>query len=63
MSTTPAIVSNEVAADVARHFGEEGLVALAAIIAREQFRARFNRALGVSSEGLSEGAFCPLPLA
>lgn len=62
MSATPAIVSDEVAADVARHYGEEGLVALAAIVAREQFRSRFNRALGIGSDGLSEGAFCPLPL-
>lgn len=62
MSATPAIVSGEVAADVVVHYGEEGLVALASIIAREHFRSRFNRALGIGSDELSEGAFCPLPL-
>jgi hypothetical protein len=36
-------------------------VELAASIAWENYRARFNRVFGVRSSGFSEGAFCALP--
>ena len=62
MSDTPADVPKEVTEDVVAHYGEEALVALASVIAREQYRARFNRALGIGSDGLSQGQYCPLPL-
>src|SRR5438067_13674733 len=39
-----------------RHFREEELVELAAIIALENFRSKFNPDLPVESQG-----FCPLP--
>jgi alkylhydroperoxidase family enzyme len=39
-----------------RHFGDEELVELAAIIALENFRSKFNPVFAVESHG-----FCPLP--
>jgi len=39
-----------------RHYGEEELVELAAIIALENFRSKFNPVFAVESQGL-----CPLP--
>lgn len=44
-----------------RHFDEAQLVELAAAIAWENYRARFNRVFGVEAAGFSEGAFCALP--
>ena len=39
-----------------RHFNEQELVELAAIIALENFRSKFNPVFAVESQG-----FCPLP--
>ena len=39
-----------------KHFSEEELVELAAIIALENFRSKFNPVFAVESQG-----FCPLP--
>lgn len=39
-----------------RHYGEEELVELAAIIALENFRSKFNPVFAVEAQG-----FCPLP--
>src|SRR3990172_6597594 len=39
-----------------KHFTEEALVELAAIIALENFRSKFNPVFAVESQG-----FCPLP--
>ncbi|MGH7824926.1 MAG: carboxymuconolactone decarboxylase family protein [Candidatus Binatia bacterium] len=39
-----------------RHFSEEELVELAAVIALENFRSKFNPVFAVESQG-----FCPLP--
>ncbi len=44
-----------------RHFDEGQLVELAATIAWENYRARFNRVFGVEAAGFSAGAFCALP--
>lgn len=39
-----------------RHFTDEELVELAAIIALENFRSKFNPVFGIEAQG-----FCPLP--
>jgi alkylhydroperoxidase family enzyme len=39
-----------------RHFSDEELVELAAVIALENFRSKFNPVFGVEPNG-----FCPLP--
>ncbi len=56
MTRTPAEVSGDVFEELARHFDTAQIVELVAMIAFENFRARFNRALHVES-----GGFCELP--
>jgi alkylhydroperoxidase family enzyme len=61
MARTPTEVPAEVTERLRRHLDEAQLVELAASIAWEHFRARFNRAFGVQSAGFSEGASCVVP--
>ncbi len=51
MSQTPVEVSDDVFVEARRHFSDAQLVELAATIAMENYRARFNRAFGVESQG------------
>jgi alkylhydroperoxidase family enzyme len=60
---TPVEVSDELFAELRRHFDERQLVELTSAIAWENYRARFDHAFGIEAEGYSEGAFCPLPAA
>jgi alkylhydroperoxidase family enzyme len=55
MTTTGQRVSDELFARVRRHFGEAQVVELTAAIALENFRSKFNVALGVEAQG-----FCML---
>ena len=52
MADTPANVSDELYAELRRHFSEEQLIELAASAAQENFRARYNRVFAVKSDGL-----------
>jgi alkylhydroperoxidase family enzyme len=61
MTRTPASMDDELFTALRREFSEPQLVELATAIAWENYRARFNRVFGVTSEGFSKGAFCPLP--
>jgi len=61
MAETPANVSEELRQRLRAHFDEAQLVELAAAIAWEHYRARFNRVFDVQPAGFSEGAFCVLP--
>ena len=45
----PAVVSDEIFAAARAHFDEAQLVALAAAVAMENYRARFNRVFQVES--------------
>jgi alkylhydroperoxidase family enzyme len=56
MTRTPADVSDAAFDELARHFDTAQIVELVSMVALENFRARFNRALHVESEG-----FCALP--
>ena len=56
LTATPADVSDEVYAAVVTLLGEAGTVELASAIAWENYRARFNGAFDVESEG-----FCAVP--
>ena len=56
MTITGQKVSNELFAEVRRHFSEAEVVELTAAVALENFRSKFNVALGVESQG-----FCVLP--
>ena len=61
MAKTPTDIPAALTERLRRHFSEAQLVELAAAIAWEHYRARFNRVFGVQSSGFSEGAFCALP--
>jgi len=61
MSRTPADVPEELFTALRRQFDEAQMVELAAAIAWENFRSRFNRPFDVGAQGFSDGAFCPLP--
>ena len=52
MSRTPVRVPDEVFERLRAEFDEEQIVELTAGIAYEHYRARFNHALGVGSDGL-----------
>jgi alkylhydroperoxidase family enzyme len=57
LTATPADLDNAFFAELEKHYSETQLIELAAAIAHENFRARFNRAFDVGSDEL----FCPLP--
>lgn len=61
MSRNPVDVSDELFARLREHLDEAQLVELTNIIALENYRARFNWALGVEEQGFSKGAFCIPP--
>lgn len=52
MADTPANVSDELYAELRKHFSEEALIELAASAAQENYRARYNRVFDVGSDGL-----------
>lgn len=62
MTDTPQQVPQELFDALQRHFDARQLVELTSSIAWENYRARFDHAFGVESEGFSEGQFCPLPV-
>jgi alkylhydroperoxidase family enzyme len=61
MTRTPVEVPDELFAQLRGRLNETQLVELTGAIAWENFRARFNHALGMESEGFSRKNFCPLP--
>jgi len=60
MTSTPVDVSDDLVAALRAHLSDEQLVELTNAIAWENWRARFNWALGIGSQGFSDGAFCPM---
>jgi alkylhydroperoxidase family enzyme len=52
LADTPSNVSDQLYAELRRHFSEEQLIELAASAAQENFRARYNRVFDVGSDGL-----------
>jgi alkylhydroperoxidase family enzyme len=63
MSSTPVNVSDELFAALRAVFDERQLVELTSCIAWENYRARFNHAFGIESEGFYHGELCLLPQA
>ena len=63
MSQTPVDVPDELFERLRARFDEGQLVELTSAIALENYRGRFNWALGIESEGYSEGAYCAAPAA
>ena len=61
MTQTPVEVKDALFAGLQRHFTNAQLVELTATIAWENYRARFDHAFGIESQGFSDGAYCALP--
>ena len=62
MTKTPVDIPPELLERLRACFDEGQLVELAANLAWENYRARFNRVFGIGSAGFAaEGAFCALP--
>jgi len=61
MTRTPVDVSDELFARLREHFDEGQLVELAHEVAVENYRARFNWAFGIDSQGFTGDGFCARP--
>jgi alkylhydroperoxidase family enzyme len=57
LADTPANVSDELYAELRKHFSEEQLIELAADAGQENMRARWNRVFDVGSDAL----YCVIP--
>jgi alkylhydroperoxidase family enzyme len=61
LTDTPVVIPDGVFAALRLRYDDAQIVELTSALAWENYRARFDHALGVEAEGYSEGAFCPLP--
>ncbi len=61
LSQTPAEVPDALFEALRAQLSEAQLVELTAVVAFENFLARFNRGFAIEAQGFSEGAVCPLP--
>jgi AhpD family alkylhydroperoxidase len=61
MTATPSRPDPALVRALERDLGVAGVVEITAAIAWENFRARFNHAVGAKEEGYSEGMVCLLP--
>jgi AhpD family alkylhydroperoxidase len=61
ITRTPVEVSDELFAELSKHFDVRQLVELTNVIAVENMRARFNTALDIGAAGFTEGMVCAIP--
>jgi alkylhydroperoxidase family enzyme len=61
MTQTPVEVADGLFAKLREKFSDAELVELTATLAWENYRARFDHAFGVKSEGFPQGSDCALP--
>ena len=61
MTKTPVEISEDLFQALKQIFDERQLVELTSTIAWEIYRARFDHAFGIESEGFYKGALCLLP--
>jgi alkylhydroperoxidase family enzyme len=62
MTQTPVSVADALFAQLRDKFTDAQLVELTATLAWENYRARFDHAFGVESEGFTQGSYCALPV-
>ncbi len=60
LTRTPTEVADDLFNTPSEHFDWAQMVELAAAIAVENYRAWFNHAFGMGSQGFSEGSFCTM---
>jgi 4-carboxymuconolactone decarboxylase len=61
MTNTPVEIPDDLFQALKQIFDERQLVELTSAIAWENYRARFDHAFGIESEGFYKGALCILP--
>jgi len=61
MTRTPVEVPDAFFARLRARFSDAQLVELTSAIAWENYRARYDHALGIEGENFSQGAVCALP--
>jgi AhpD family alkylhydroperoxidase len=61
MTSVPVVVPDELFDALRARFDERQLVELTSSIAMENYRARFNWAFGIGSQGFAAGGACALP--
>lgn len=61
MTATPVDVPERLFAELRQHFSDEQMIELTATIAWENYRARFDHALAIESQGFSNGSYCVTP--
>ena len=61
ITQAPVEVKDALFAKLREKFSDAQLVELTATLAWENYRARFDHALGVEAEGFAEGSYCALP--
>jgi len=62
MTQTPVGVADALFAKLREKFTDAQLVELTATLAWENYRARFDHAFGVESEGFTQSSYCALPV-
>lgn len=62
MTRTPVEMDDALVAKLREKFTDPQLVELTGTLAWENYRARFDHALGVESENFTEGSYCALPV-
>lgn len=61
LTRTPADVPDALFERLRDRFDERQLVEMTALVAWENYRARFNRGFDVPAQGFAEGRVCPIP--
>lgn len=61
MTRTPADVPEETIAALRQRMTEPQIVEIVSAVAWENYRSRWNIALGMPAAGFSEGAYCAVP--
>jgi 4-carboxymuconolactone decarboxylase len=61
MTETPVEVPDLLFVELRQHFSPQQMVELTSAIAWENYRARFDHAVGIEAEGYSAGAVCAVP--
>lgn len=61
MTQTPANVSDILFTELRASFDSAQIIEIASAIAWENYRSRFNHALGIQAHGFSNGKYCSIP--